>query len=84
VVKAFNPVNFKTLQQQAHQGAVGIPLASDDRDALAKAQQLVRDAGFEPVVVGGLSSGKRFEPGSPVYNTGMDAATVARTLGFAT
>ena len=83
VVKAFNTVYFKTLQQEARRGDVGIPLAGDDRTALATAETLVRDAGFTPVTVGALASGRRFEPGTPVYNTGMGAAELAQALGAA-
>ena len=72
-VKAFNSVYFKTLEQEAHRAGdrVGIPLASDDSDALQVASGLVRDAGFDPVVVGALVRGKAFEPETPPYNTGM-------------
>jgi predicted dinucleotide-binding enzyme len=72
-VKAFNTVHFKTLASEAHRAGdrVGIPLASDDREALDIAAALVRDAGFEPVVVGHLARGREFEPGTPGYNTGM-------------
>lgn len=82
VVKAFNTVNYKVLESGAHLGAdgPGIPLASDDPKALALAEQLVRDAGFIPVTVGTLSDGKRLEPGSPVFNSGMRAADLAGVL----
>jgi 8-hydroxy-5-deazaflavin:NADPH oxidoreductase len=72
-VKAFNTVYFKTLESEAHRTGerVGIPLASDDRAALETAQQIVRQAGFDPVVVGSLVRGKEFEPDTPPYNTGM-------------
>jgi predicted dinucleotide-binding enzyme len=75
-VKAFNSVYFKTLEQEAHRAGdrVGIPLASDDSDALQVASGLVRDAGFDPVVVGALARGKAFEPETPPYNTGMSGA----------
>src|SRR6185369_6538963 len=48
-VKAFNTVYFKTLETEAHRDGdrVGIPLASDDADAMNVAAQLVRDAGFD-------------------------------------
>jgi len=74
-VKAFNTVYFKTLASEAHRSGdrVGIPLASDDRPALDVAAVLVRDAGFEPVIVGELSRGKEFEPDTRPYNTGMTA-----------
>ncbi len=71
-VKAFNTVNFKTLQSEAHRDddRVGIPLASDDAGALDIAAELVRDAGFDAVIVGALARGKEFEPNTPMYNTG--------------
>src|SRR5262249_24826805 len=61
-VKAFNTVHFKTLEREAHRGGdrIGIPLAGDDSDALETAASLVRDAGFDPVIVGPLSRGKEF------------------------
>jgi predicted dinucleotide-binding enzyme len=72
-VKAFNTVYYKVLQSEAHRSGdrVGIPLAGDDPAALEVAERLVRDAGFDPVVVGGLARGKEFEPDTPTYNTGM-------------
>jgi hypothetical protein len=80
-VKAFNTVYFKTLEQEAHRrDPVGIPLASDYRDALEVASRLVRDAGFEPVIVGDLARGKEIEPGTAVYNTGMTASELRRVF----
>lgn len=81
-VKAFNTVYYKTLAQEAHRRGdpVGIPLASDYRDALDVASRLVRDAGFEPVIVGDLARGKEFEPGTRTYNTGMGASELRRVF----
>jgi predicted dinucleotide-binding enzyme len=81
-VKAFNTVNFKVLAAEAHRGGdqVGIPLASDDKAALEIATRLVKDAGFEPVIVGGLARGKEFEPGARVYDTGMSGGDVRKAL----
>jgi predicted dinucleotide-binding enzyme len=72
-VKAFNTVYFKALESEAHRDGdrLGIPLASDEREALETAARLVRDAGFDPVIVGALARGKDFEPSTRVYNTGM-------------
>jgi hypothetical protein len=80
-VKAFNTVYYKTLQTEAHRPGdrVGIPLASDDAEALDTAVVLVRDAGFDPVVVGPLARGKEFEPDTKPYNTGMSGQEL-RTL----
>jgi len=80
-VKAFNTVYYKTLQTQAHRDGdrIGIPLASDDTKALDTAARLVRDAGFDPVLVGSLARGKEFEPDTKPYNTGMSGEEL-RTL----
>jgi predicted dinucleotide-binding enzyme len=82
-VKAFNSVYYKTLASEAHRSndPVGIPLASDSPEALDVASRLVRDAGFEPVIIGDLGRGKEFEPGKPVYNTGMSASALRRAFG---
>jgi 8-hydroxy-5-deazaflavin:NADPH oxidoreductase len=53
LVRAFNAINSDDLASKAHRPGepIAIPLAGDDAEALAVAQRLVRDAGFEPVVV---------------------------------
>jgi hypothetical protein len=82
-VKAFNTVYFKTLQREAHRGGdrLGIPLAGDDQDALRTAADLVRDAGFDPVIVGPLVRGREFEPNSRPYNTGMGGSELRALFG---
>jgi 8-hydroxy-5-deazaflavin:NADPH oxidoreductase len=82
-VKAFNTVYFKVLEREAHRKGdrVGIPLAGDDREALETVAQLVRDAGFDPVIVGGLERGKEFEPDTPPYNTGMSGPELRQLFG---
>jgi 8-hydroxy-5-deazaflavin:NADPH oxidoreductase len=75
-VKAFNTVYFKTLQSEARRSGarLGIPLAGDDPEALRIAADLVREAGFDPVIVGPLVRGKDFEPNSRPYNTGKSGS----------
>lgn len=82
-VKAFNTVHYRTLESEARRQGdrVGIPLASDDSEAMATAARLVRDAGFDPVEAGPLAHGRAFEPGSAVYNTGMTGREVRQALG---
>lgn len=84
IVRAFNSVRSQTLEAEAHRPSprVGIPLASDDADALDVASRLVRDAGFEPVVVGGLASSVQFDVGAPVYDSGMSAPELRAALGI--
>ena len=85
LVRAFNSVYYETLEKEAHRSGdrVGIPLASDDHAALEAAAGLVRDAGFDPVIVGRLRRAREFDPGRPVYNTGMSGIELAKALGVA-
>jgi len=84
-VKAFNSVYFATLLSEAHRNGdgVGIPLAGDEAEALETAARLVRDAGFDPVIVGALGRGKEFEPNTPPYNTGMSGLELRTLFGKA-
>ncbi len=77
-VKAFNTVYVAVLDSEAPRDGelLGIPLASDDRDAINVVAQLARDAGFDPVAVGPLNRWKEFEPGSRPYNSGSDLRTI--------
>jgi len=45
---------------------------------------LVRDAGFDPVIVGSLARGKEFEPDTSPYNTGMSGQQLRTLFGQAT
>jgi hypothetical protein len=60
IVRAFNAINFDQLAELAHrQGEpAAVPIAGDDKDALALATTLIKEIGFEPVIVGGLAMGK--------------------------
>jgi predicted dinucleotide-binding enzyme len=73
------------LASEAHRSGelIGIPVAGDDAKALAVASRLVRDAGFEPVVVGGLARAKDFDVGTPVYVKLLTAAQLRQQLGVA-
>ena len=84
LVRGFNSVWDKTLAKEAHrpQPRVGIPLASDDPDALQVTADLVRDSGFDPIVVGPLSSAVRFDVGTPVYDSNMSGPEIRQALGL--
>ncbi len=43
-----------------------MPIAGDDANAIAVASRLVREVGFEPVVIGPLAMGKYLMPGTPL------------------
>jgi 8-hydroxy-5-deazaflavin:NADPH oxidoreductase len=43
--------------------------------------RLVRDAGFDPVIVGPLSRAREFDVGTPVYASNMSGPEVRQALG---
>jgi 8-hydroxy-5-deazaflavin:NADPH oxidoreductase len=65
LVRAFNIVGAGRMGS-AHQqpGRFGMPIASDDAQAVAVASRLIRDIGYEPVLIGGLAMGKHLMPGT--------------------
>src|ERR1700722_5350690 len=62
VVRAFNAVPAARMAS-AHEdpGKIGMPIAGDKK-AIETVSRLVREAGFEPVVVGGPNMGKYLKP----------------------
>jgi 8-hydroxy-5-deazaflavin:NADPH oxidoreductase len=84
LVRAFNAISYRNLRSEAHRSGelVGIPLAGDDSEALAIATRLVKDAGFDPVVVGPLARAKMFDVGSPVYTQLLTARELRARLGM--
>jgi predicted dinucleotide-binding enzyme len=84
LARAFNAIGYRNLRSEAHRKGelVGIPIAADDREALEVTARLVRDAGFEPVVVGPLAKAKMFDVGTPVYTQLLTAPELKARLGL--
>jgi predicted dinucleotide-binding enzyme len=82
VVRAFNAVPAARMAN-AHEdpGKIGMPIAGDKK-AIEFASRLVRQAGFEPVVVGGLDMAKYLMPGTPLAgeHTPDEVRSIAATL----
>ena len=82
VVRAFNAVGAARMAS-AHDdpGKIGMPIAGDKK-AIEIASRLVREAGFEPVVVGGLDMAKYLMPGTPLAgeHTPDEVRRIATTL----
>ena len=68
IVRGFNAIGSTRLGTIAHRAGdpVGVPIAGDDARAIAVAETLIREIGFEPVLVGGLAMGKHLVPGTPL------------------
>src|SRR5208337_2742590 len=85
LVRAFNTMSYMIFAREANRPdpKLAIPIAGDDAEAVQVAAALVRDAGFEPVVVGKLADARRFQRGSPVYLQTMTAAELKQKLSLA-
>lgn len=65
LVRAFNAIGAARMGSAYQEpGRVGMPIASDDAQAAAVASRLIRDIGYEPVLIGGLAMGKHLMPGT--------------------
>ncbi len=82
LVRALNALSYVQVTKEAHRAGeqLGIPIASDDPAAIAMTVRLVADAGFDPVVVGGLARAREFDAGTPVYVKGLTAAQLKAAL----
>ncbi|GJD78171.1 3-hydroxyisobutyrate dehydrogenase [Methylobacterium gregans] len=98
LVRAFNAANYRVFAKNSAKnaaknaagreggregGRMAIPIAGDDPQALKVAEGLVRDAGFEPLVVGGLGEASKFAMGSPGFGHDLTAPELRAKLGLA-
>ena len=67
IIRAFNAIGYARMGE-AHKtpGTVGMPIAGEDKPAIEIASMLVRDIGYEPVLIGGTAMGKHLVPGGPL------------------
>ena len=84
VVRAFSNQSYLVFASEAHRPdpKLAVPLAGDNREALNVAARLVRDAGFEPVIVGGLAKSKEFDYRSKLFVKPMTAKELRKALGM--
>jgi hypothetical protein len=84
VVRAFNTMSYMIFAREANRPdpKLAIPIAGDDAQAVQVAVGLVRDAGFDPVVVGKLADARRFQRGQPGYGQQVSAAELKQKLSL--
>jgi hypothetical protein len=84
LVRAFNTLNYKIFAAEANRPdpKLVIPIAGDDPEAVQTAAGLIRDAGFDPVVVGKLADASRFQRGGPGYGQAVSAAELKQKLSL--
>lgn len=84
IVRAFNAIGYARMgAAHERQGErVGMPIASDDAQAIEVASRLIREIGYEPVLIGGLAMGKYLMPGTPLAGerTPEEIRRIAATL----
>ena len=68
IVRAFNAIGAARMGEAAtKKERIGMPMAGDDANAISVASALVRDVGYEPVLVGTLAAmSKYLVPGTPL------------------
>src|SRR5262249_4834854 len=84
IVRAFNTMSYMIFAREANRPdpKLAIPIAGDDSKAVEVAAGLVRDAGFDPVVVGKLADARRFQRGQPGYGQQVSAAELKQKLSL--
>src|SRR5215469_11431529 len=84
IVRAFNTMSYMIFAREAHRPdpKLAIPIAGDDPQAMEVAAGLVREAGFDPVVIGKLADARRFQRGQPGYGQQVSAAELKQKLSL--
>jgi predicted dinucleotide-binding enzyme len=73
VIKTLNHIAYNEIEE--HSLPKGDPerravlLAGDDVEAKRQVEQFIDDLGFDSVDLGGLKEGKKFQPGTQLFNT---------------
>jgi predicted dinucleotide-binding enzyme len=85
LVRAFNTLSYMIFAREANRPdpRLAVPIAGDDIEAVRVAAGLVRDAGFEPVLVGKLVDARRFQRGASGYGQAVTAAELKQRLSLA-
>ncbi|MFL6583784.1 MAG: NADPH-dependent F420 reductase [Chthoniobacterales bacterium] len=84
LVRAFSAVDATAVEASFNRQSdkLGVPLASDDAEAMQVAARLVRDAGCEPVIVGNLTAGKSFQRGTVGFRANTTAPKLRQLLSL--
>ena len=83
-VRSFNSWSYALMAREANRPAprMAMPVAADDPAALKVGEQLVSDAGFDPVPVASLAASKAYDLGSPLSGQVLTAAEMRKALGL--
>jgi predicted dinucleotide-binding enzyme len=84
LVRAFSAVDATDIGASAkgRRERLGVPLASDDPEAMRIAADLVRDAGCAPLEVGNLAAARCFQRGGPGFRANTSLPELRRLLAL--
>jgi 8-hydroxy-5-deazaflavin:NADPH oxidoreductase len=82
IVRAFNCIPAATLANESNRQPepLAIPIGGDDTEALHIAMGLVRETGFDPVVVGSLARTRLFDLGQPLAQGQLTASELRHRI----
>lgn len=82
IVRTVNVIEAGMLGREAHRAGerLGLPVAGDDPEAVARVAALVSEIGFTPVVSGDLASARQFDRGTPIFGVGMTGPEIIAAL----
>lgn len=82
VIKAFNHIGYHNLHDEARPSGVAgrkaVAIAGNNKLDLELVSHFVDTIGFDPVVIGDLSSGIKLQPGNPIFGAYVSAKEVKR------
>ncbi len=85
IVKAFSHLGYHELDERGRPAGapdrIALALAGDDAEDVATVAALVDELGFDPVIVGGLETGVRFQGFTPVFGVPMSRDELAAATG---
>ena len=83
IARAFNCIGAGSLASDGFRKPeqLAIPIGGDDAQALAVAERLVREIGFDPVVIGSLARTRVFDLGQPLATGSLTAAQMRSKAG---
>jgi predicted dinucleotide-binding enzyme len=61
-------------------GRKALAIAGDDLDAIAQVELLVDSLGFDTIIIGRLSEGKRLEPGMNTFGANVSAVQLQQLV----
>lgn len=86
IIKAFSHMGYHHLHDEARPvetpGRKAIAIAGDHDTDTEVVAALVNDLGFDPVIIGGLATGKILEPGNPLFGANVEASALRSIAGI--